>query len=557
MSSGSNLRGQGRIDYSKWDRMDWSDDDDDDETDTGRRTPHVTHLDQPSRVTAQHDGTLWIEPEKLHPTATATVAITTTTNKTSTNTTVPTTTTTIAKTITEWTQQGGTTRLPKTTTTTTTTTKDIGEEGLQLYWSQDRYNVILRLQLPTTLLAKHVTVHLSGTVLSYANRYTASGDPRATLHVIANSLSLLTSNLPYPIHFAEHDDNNVDWTMEYLGKSRFLTIVLHKAAPMQGLVLWWRKPLQEMHDIDIIHQGTNQAAKSQQFQETWKKAHQQFRDNRKHQELLTPCTPRNDNISQHENDTINLWDREELPLLSITINDDDNETNNGKLLQLKQYGSDDDQWGIHSCLWNGGIGMLSYLKQHPINSTALIIDLGAGTGIVGLGMGLLGYQHIVLTDLKDALSLMQENVTLNETVIKGVTVEEITWGDPSIVKTLEQKIQNATSVYMLGADIIYRQNLFHPLLNSMKLLWKIQPFTKCLMATQSTRQHLDEFYTTAKQTYGMTIDFLANVTVPEGCTSTLETSVELSTKPRIGKDIIHILEMGYIPLEVTSIREVG
>ena len=531
MSSGSRNRDQkGRIDYSKWDHMNWNDDDDeDDETDTSRRNPRITRLDQPSRVTAQHDGTLWIEPETLAPTATTIASATSKTNKT----------------ITEWTQQGGTTKLPN-----KTATKDTGGDEIQLYWSQDRYNVILRLQLPTTVLAKHVSVYLSGAVLNYADRYTASGDPRATLHVTVHSLSLLTSKLPYPIHYAEHDDNNVDWTMEYLNDSRFLTIVLHKAAPMQGLVLWWRRPLQEMHEINIIHQEANQAAKSQQFLETWNKAHQQFRDNRKHKELPTLCTPTKDNISQQESDTVNLWDREELPLLSITINDDD-----GKLLQLKQYGSDNDQWGIHSCLWDGGIGMLAYIKQYPINSTALIVDLGAGTGIVGLGMGLLGYQHIVLTDLSDALPLMQENVALNETVIKGVTVEEITWGDPSLTRTLEQKIQNANCVYMMGADIIYRQNLFQPLLSSMKLLWKIQPFAKCLMATQSTRQHLDEFYTIAKQTYGMTIDFLATVTVPEGCTSTLEATVELSSKPIIGKDIIHILEIGYMPFEVTSTRE--
>mmetsp|Transcript_23659 Transcript_23659/g.48402 ORF Transcript_23659/g.48402 Transcript_23659/m.48402 type:complete len:111 (+) Transcript_23659:105-437(+) len=47
------------IDYSKWDRMDFSDDSSSDSEDDAPR-PHVTSLDQPGRVTLRPDGTLEI-----------------------------------------------------------------------------------------------------------------------------------------------------------------------------------------------------------------------------------------------------------------------------------------------------------------------------------------------------------------------------------------------------------------------------------------------------------------------------------------------------------------
>jgi ribosomal protein L11 methylase PrmA len=40
----------------------------------------------------------------------------------------------------------------------------------------------------------------------------------------------------------------------------------------------------------------------------------------------------------------------------------------------------------------------------------LVIDLGSGTGIVGIAMARLGYGKVFLTDLPEALHLMHENV---------------------------------------------------------------------------------------------------------------------------------------------------
>lgn len=268
---------------------------------------------------------------------------------------------------------------------------------------------------------------------------------------------------------------------------------------------------------------------------------------------MTP-TKKDDKV---DDDHVDLWGREESPKLSITVDSLQSQ------IHLLQYGSNDHRWGIHSCLWDGGIGMLCYLREHQMADAALVIDLGAGTGIVGLGMGFrLGYQHVVLTDLPDAIPLLQENVQLNQDIIienggkvVEVGVEELTWGEPCLPKALTSRILQCSRksdphcVYMIGADIIYRQTLFRPLLDTMVLIWKLNDYChcKCLFATQSTRQHLDEFYDLARREYNMDITFLANVTVPEGCSSCLESYVELSSVPKRGKDIINILEIEYKP----------
>jgi predicted nicotinamide N-methyase len=77
---------------------------------------------------------------------------------------------------------------------------------------------------------------------------------------------------------------------------------------------------------------------------------------------------------------VDLWTREETPMLTVRVSTE------GQSLRIAQYGSDDARWGIYSCIWDGGLGLIAYLRKNPVLSKeALVIDLGSGTGVVGLG----------------------------------------------------------------------------------------------------------------------------------------------------------------------------
>jgi hypothetical protein len=253
------------IDYSKWDRMEFSDDDEEEEF---MNQPRITRLDEPSRVTARQDGTLLVEssvPAGRKPSVDSSSALT----KGSESKHGDDNDTTFADNLEkkkriEWTKQGAKTTL--------------SAGGTDLYWSQDRCNAVLRILLPSTCNGKDLSVTLSGTIWSYADRNSASGDQRARLDISIKSSKLLSSRLVYPIHYSEDDDDAaaVDWSIDYLGKDRFVAIALHKAAPMHGVTLWWRRPFEDMEEVDI-ERNSDQKQQSQVFKETWDEAHRLFR----------------------------------------------------------------------------------------------------------------------------------------------------------------------------------------------------------------------------------------------------------------------------------------
>jgi predicted nicotinamide N-methyase len=230
---------------------------------------------------------------------------------------------------------------------------------------------------------------------------------------------------------------------------------------------------------------------------------------------------------------VELWTREETPMLTVRVATDQS-------VRIAQYGSDDARWGIYSCIWDGGLGLIAYLRKNPaLSKNALVIDLGSGTGVVGLGAAAIGFTNVVVTDLREALDLMIENARLNPKF--NVSVEEITWGEP-LSESVKQRISSTSEIVLVGADIVYRQNLFDPLLTTLEMLWNTK--VKCILATQSIRSHLEEFYARALERGFMTIH-LANVLVPQGMSDDLPKIMDPSNVK--ADNIVHILELTRLP----------
>ena len=57
-----------------------------------------------------------------------------------------------------------------------------------------------------------------------------------------------------------------------------------------------------------------------------------------------------------------------------------------------------------------------------------MLELGAGTGLVGIATSALGAKQVYLTDLDYCTENIRENVKANEPVLKGeVTVQALDW----------------------------------------------------------------------------------------------------------------------------------
>lgn len=319
------------IDYSRWDHLDdYSSDeedaDDGDDGDGGRSIPRVTRLDAPSRVTFGGGGasgagaglpsvngvttaveaSASTESDPAAPTAAAAVS------------SIPTALPRVAPTPPSqsssavqlsssqqvdnetWIEKGGLVLVrPPSITDDDDANDDKGSRRRRLYWSQDRYSVSLRVELQTDedMKGNQSTVTVSG-IVSWADRCSAvsSGSIKPRLKCVAkvdtklsSSLSstdtsriILEGDLPHPVHLAQEDED-VDWTIvrrHFDPTTRYIQITLYKAVPMQGLFVWWRRPMMEFPEVDVV-QDDRSVASSQQFLQAWDEAHKIFQDKNK------------------------------------------------------------------------------------------------------------------------------------------------------------------------------------------------------------------------------------------------------------------------------------
>lgn len=94
-----------------------------------------------------------------------------------------------------------------------------------------------------------------------------------------------------------------------------------------------------------------------------------------------------------------------------------------------------------------------------------VIELGAGTGLVGIVAALMGAK-VTTTDREPALEFLSANVKSNLPPDSQVSVDvsELTWGEG-----LERYPAGGFDI-ILGADIIYLEDTFVPLLKTLDYL---------------------------------------------------------------------------------------
>ena len=155
--------------------------------------------------------------------------------------------------------------------------------------------------------------------------------------------------------------------------------------------------------------------------------------------------------------------------------------------------------GVAGVVWDAAIVLATYLQtlsngdesKSGLSNVGVgsfksknILELGAGTGLVGIVACLLG-ANVVITDTKDALNRTIENVEGNLGSCKSTIavenkgshkVEILHWG-----QNLE-KWKNTSWDIILGADIVYVQETFKDLLETLKVLTESNKKTLILLS---------------------------------------------------------------------------
>ncbi|XP_020792261.1 LOW QUALITY PROTEIN: protein N-lysine methyltransferase METTL21A [Boleophthalmus pectinirostris] len=122
--------------------------------------------------------------------------------------------------------------------------------------------------------------------------------------------------------------------------------------------------------------------------------------------------------------------------------------------------------GVAAVVWDAAIVMCMYLELGRVELKGkTAIELGAGTGLVGIVAALLGAK-VTITDRLPALDSLSTNVKSNlpPDISELATVSELSWGE-----NLDRYPAGGFDL-VLGADIVYLENTFVPLLKTMEHL---------------------------------------------------------------------------------------
>ncbi|NXO02915.1 EFMT3 methyltransferase, partial [Rhinopomastus cyanomelas] len=123
--------------------------------------------------------------------------------------------------------------------------------------------------------------------------------------------------------------------------------------------------------------------------------------------------------------------------------------------------------GTAGAVWEAALFLCRFLEQQRFDLRGRsVIELGAGTGIVGIVAALLG-GDVTITDQPVALEQIRENVGLNFLAGNG-------WGVPR-VRALRWGLDHGSFPeggfgVVLGSDIVYDPSLFAPLLRTLQHL---------------------------------------------------------------------------------------
>lgn len=122
--------------------------------------------------------------------------------------------------------------------------------------------------------------------------------------------------------------------------------------------------------------------------------------------------------------------------------------------------------GVAAVVWDAAVVMCMYLELGQVELKGKVaIELGAGTGLVGIVAALLG-ANVTITDRQPALDFLSANIKANlPTDVQGsAVVSELSWGEG-----LEQYPTGGFDL-VLGADIVYLEDTFVPLLQTLEHL---------------------------------------------------------------------------------------
>ncbi|CAE6359512.1 unnamed protein product [Rhizoctonia solani] len=144
--------------------------------------------------------------------------------------------------------------------------------------------------------------------------------------------------------------------------------------------------------------------------------------------------------------------------------------------------------------WPAGEVLSRYLARRGSLAGQRVIELGSGTGLVGLVAGLLNAEEVVITDQEQLVNIMEENIELNN-LQDRVRASVLNWGEP-LLPNLPQAIS-----LVIAADCVYAEPAFPLLVSTLTDLNNTYPEAEILFCYKKRRKADKRFFGMLKKQF--------------------------------------------------------
>ncbi|KND03811.1 uncharacterized protein SPPG_01267 [Spizellomyces punctatus DAOM BR117] len=126
-------------------------------------------------------------------------------------------------------------------------------------------------------------------------------------------------------------------------------------------------------------------------------------------------------------------------------------------------------------VWDSAYILAKFISEHLSLEGKTVLELGSGTGLIGISAWIAAAKLVILTDISDTLELTKRNVETNSQRIcasapatghakNSIQVMSLTWGETD---RSQYKFTSDYPDYIFGSDIVYLKDTFNALCQTL------------------------------------------------------------------------------------------
>jgi hypothetical protein len=130
-------------------------------------------------------------------------------------------------------------------------------------------------------------------------------------------------------------------------------------------------------------------------------------------------------------------------------------------------------------LWCGSLGAIEYLIDNKdFYENKIVIELGAGTGVMGMLCKKMGAKRVLLTDYDEkSINHMNYDCKMNEI---DAEVKVCDWFNFDI-NELQLDMNNTKNIRIVAGDVLYKNIVLEPFWNTVKMLFSLSDEIQMLL----------------------------------------------------------------------------